>query len=408
MIGNEEIKLVSGLFTFLSEKPVIFDIGSNKGDWSDIMLKEYGDECTIYMFEPNPKLLSYTEIKYEYKKNIIFNELAAYQYNGEYDFYYFENFNNELSSLLKQDWWEAELPMKTKKVQTIRIDKYCKEKGIDFIDYLKIDCEGADYDVLLGCAEMINKDKIRFIQIEYGGHYKLKGRKFERIISMVNDLGYKVYSYDEKTDNYNEVSRGTFHEDYHYENYIITKEEIHNYSMDGGWLMAFRESVKDLPKFNFVMEVGSYEGLTAKYMCENMIEDGGRMIVVDPLKDYYTKEDDHNAYPYFKQQYQRWKRNTRGLPIELFRDDSRSVLPRFSAFRFSFIFVDGNHEEDVVYIDLVNCFPILKKDGFLLIDDYNIYTVETKRGIDKFLKEYDGRYDIVKEGYQLLIKKICD
>ncbi len=403
MIGQEEINLVQGLIPFLSEHPVIFDCGSNKGDWSDIILKEV--LCDLYLFEPNKMLLDYTRIKYEYKKNIAYNEMAVAHFNGQAEFYYFENFNNELSSLYKQGWWEGELPMRQKKIHACKIDTYCKLHSIEYIDYLKLDLEGGEPAALEGCKEMLANGKIRIIQIEYGGHYTVSNKKFADVIEWVNALGYSVYSYDEKTNNYNTVPRETFQEDYHYENYIITKEEIHNFSV-GGWINPFIESTKDLPKFDFMMEVGSAEGLTAKYMCENMLEEGGRMIVVDPLNDYYIKEEDQKDYPYFKQQYQRWKRNTRGLPIELFREDSRSVLPKFHAFRFGFIYLDGNHTGEVVYIDSKNSFPILKKGGYLLWDDYDIWSEDTKAGIDKFLSEYEGQYEIIKNSYQLLIRKL--
>jgi FkbM family methyltransferase len=173
MIGQEEINLVHGLIPFLNPNPVIFDCGSNKAQWSDIILEEYGDNCEIYLFEPNPKLLSYTEIKYEYKKNIVFNDLAVSNHNGETNFYYFENFNNELSSLHKQDWWEGELPVKEKTIHIVKIDTYCKLRGIDYIDYLKLDLEGNEPQALEGCEKMLQEDKIRIIQIEYGGHYQV-------------------------------------------------------------------------------------------------------------------------------------------------------------------------------------------------------------------------------------------
>lgn len=404
MIGEEERKLANGLFSFLRNEPVVFDVGANKGEWSDIFFKEYGTNFDLHLFEPNKKLLSYCEVKYEYKNNVKYNGVALADKKGTAQFYYFENYNNELSSLHKQDWWEKELPLKQREVETTTVNDYCIENGIPYIDFVKIDAEGGDYDILVGCVVMMAHSKIRFIQIEYGGHYKVANKKFLDVIKIASVLDYKVYSFT--GDNYNEVRHEDFIEDYHYENYIITKEEIHNYSMDGGWLHAFRESVEGLPKFNFMLEVGSYEGLAAKYMCQNMLEEGGRVIVVDPLKDYYTEEDDHDAYPYFKQQYQRWRRNTKGLPIELFREDSRDVLPRFHAFRFCFAFIDGNHEGEVVYADAINTFPIIKNGGYILFDDYNIYTEDTKAGIDKFLQEYQGQYNIIKSEYQLLIQKI--
>jgi len=402
-IGKEEVDLVSGLFSFLSVKPIIFDAGSNKGCWADIMLKEYGDNCTIHLFEPNKMLLDYTRIKYEYRKNIVYNEIAISLYEGEKDFYYFENFNNELSSLYKQDWWEKELPMKVGVVKTTSIDKYCQDNGIKYVDYLKIDCEGGDVEVFASAIRFLKEEKIRFIQIEYGGHYQTSKKKFLDVIGIANAMQYQVYSYD--GNNYNEVKKETFQEDYHYENYIITKEEIHNYTV--GWDREFIESTKDLGKFDFVLEVGCAEGLTSKYICENLLENNGRMIAVDPLKDVY-REGHEDYYTFFKQQYQRFVRNTRGLPIELFREDSRKVLPRFHAFRFSLCYIDGDHSEEVVYRDAVNCFPITKLGGYILFDDWDNWSKETKRGIDTFLMEYETKYEIIKSGYQLLIKKTND
>ena len=47
-------------------------------------------------------------------------------------------------------------------------DNYCKNKNINFIDFLKIDTEGSEHFVLKGFNQMIDKGKIRLIQFEYG------------------------------------------------------------------------------------------------------------------------------------------------------------------------------------------------------------------------------------------------
>ena len=36
-------------------------------------------------------------------------------------------------------------------VKTVSIDKYCEDKDISFIDLLKVDAEGVDFDVLKSC-----------------------------------------------------------------------------------------------------------------------------------------------------------------------------------------------------------------------------------------------------------------
>jgi FkbM family methyltransferase len=70
------------------------------------------------------------------------------------------------------------------KRSTIRSgDSYCAEKGIDRIDFLKIDVEGADHLVLEGFAGLLQKQAIRVIQFEYGythGDARFLMRDFHR------------------------------------------------------------------------------------------------------------------------------------------------------------------------------------------------------------------------------------
>jgi len=53
-------------------------------------------------------------------------------------------------------------------IQLINGDNFLKENNIDFVDFLKIDVEGAEYEVLKGFEESIKNGKIKAIQFEYG------------------------------------------------------------------------------------------------------------------------------------------------------------------------------------------------------------------------------------------------
>lgn len=398
MIGQEEKQAVIDLFPFMGENPVVFDVGSNKGHFSDIILDEFKENCELHLFEPNIKLLSFTEIKYEYNQNIKYFSLPLYKEVTTIPFYYFENYNNELSSIYEQKW--EGLPVRVKSTSTATIDGYCKMKGIGRIDYLKIDCEGADFDVLLGAKKMMVEDKVGIIQVEYSEALWAKANHtFKEFREYCEGLGYDVVKYLDG----NFYKMGT--DDAITDNYYVTKYDLHNYTgVDTGWASAFKESVKGLPKFNLMIEVGAFEGMTTKYMCENMLDDSGesRVIVIDPLMDVYVKGD--TSHPYFKNQYQRFKRNTRGLPIELMRGDSQDELPKLHALRADFIYLDGNHHPPYPYLDACWCFAILKEGGYLLFDDY-LWNDETKKCIDEWLEEYKKYYEVVKIDYQVLIRK---
>lgn len=397
MLSQEERTMIAGLFPFLSKEPIIFDIGSNKGHFSDLFLDEYKDDCMLFLFEPNEKLLSFTQIKYEYQKNIIYEGLAAYKANGEINFNYFENFNNELSSIYEDLSWKG-MPMKTKKVISVTIDSYCKLNKIESIDYLKIDCEGADVDVLSGSQELMKEGNVKIIQIEYSEHYERAGKSMKDVFEIAKKYGYSVYNFIEG--NYWEIKDvwSLMKPD----NYILTKEEIHNYSV-GGWNDRFVINTAELPKMNLCLEIGAFEGLTTKYMCEKMLEDGGRIVVIDPLLEYYIEGDmDH---PYFKGQYPRFIRNSRGLPIELKRGKSIDELPKLNALRFDFVYIDGDHRKDAVYFDLVWSFAICKNGGHILIDDYT-WRTDTTEGVDKFLNEFSASFELILKDYQVMIKKV--
>lgn len=61
---------------------------------------------------------------------------------------------------------DADTPFPTEEVEIITGDEFCEEHKIEHIDYLKIDVEGYDLNVLIGFVKMLMKNKIRFIQVE--------------------------------------------------------------------------------------------------------------------------------------------------------------------------------------------------------------------------------------------------
>ena len=57
----------------------------------------------------------------------------------------------------------------TETIKLTTLDEYCVKNNIDWIDYLKMDVEGHEHDVLLGSKNMLESKKIGIIQYEFGG-----------------------------------------------------------------------------------------------------------------------------------------------------------------------------------------------------------------------------------------------
>jgi predicted O-methyltransferase YrrM len=191
------------------------------------------------------------------------------------------------------------------------------------------------------------------------------------------------------------------------------------------WNQQFISNTRDIKNLDLCLEIGCFEGLTSNYIADHLLSDSGKLICVDPLKDVYIEGDLDNddeesnkkEFSFFGGQFQRFIDNTEEKITEekiiLHRETSFSFYEKYSPEylnKFDFIYIDGDHRPDPVYRDAVNCFSLCKGGGLILFDDYEWREQtphkSTKIGIDKFLSEFSGKYDIIKQNYQILIQKI--
>lgn len=407
-VGTSERDSVLYMLSRFKGKPTIIDVGSNKGTWSDIVLDELKEDCNIHLFEPNELLLNFTRVKYDYKKNITYNLLAAYKEDGkQLDFFYFTNENNGLSGIYHNPQWDY-LPMQKGEINSITIDTYCKKNNLTDVDCIKIDVEGAECDVLIGCDWLLREKKVKCIQIEYSPHYKLTNRTFKEVIDIAGKYGYFVYSWDSEW-GFIKVGNDNFKEDYELRNYLLSYMVMEKYTQR--WNNEFKINTSELPKVDLALEIGCFEGLTTNYICDNLLNEGGRVICIDPLEDNYyvdnlsdKDKEMNNELSFFKGQYERFLSNTKGKPVNLIRKKSKDAYEDVKDLRFQFIYIDGDHRKEGVYHDCTKYIYCMKVGGYMLIDDYE-WREETKEGVDLFLKEAEGQYELMFKNYQVLIKK---
>ena len=191
------------------------------------------------------------------------------------------------------------------------------------------------------------------------------------------------------------------------------------------WNQEFIKNTANLKDLDLCLEIGCFEGLTSNHIVTNTLSSNGKLICIDPLTDGYLSEnltekdlnDNKTIYNYFNKQYDRFIENVghhiESKKIELYRDLSSNVfgdlIDKYEN-QIDFIYIDGDHRASAVYIDAINSFKLCKKNGLILFDDYvwgNEYGEEsTRKGVDRFLKEFEGRYETLIIGYQYMIRKI--
>tara|TARA_B100000029_G_scaffold481192_1_gene530017 strand:- start:2449 stop:3237 length:789 start_codon:yes stop_codon:yes gene_type:complete len=164
-------------FLIDNQKPVIFDVGANKGQ-SITRYKKLFKDPIIHSFEPNAKEVDKLNNKYEDDKKVFLNNVAIGEKQGSLEF----NINaisghSSFKNLIPNTTWikkRSQLAKVESKKYTIEkvltkiitLDDYAKKNKINEIDILKIDTQGYEDKVLQGSEELLKNKKIKMIKLE--------------------------------------------------------------------------------------------------------------------------------------------------------------------------------------------------------------------------------------------------
>lgn len=161
---NGELRVLKILSQF--NPKCIFDVGANKGDWSCLASK-MNPRCVIHAFEIVPStwaelLQNTTELG-----NVIPNN---YGLSSKEEIISISMGDDDSSTAtgckiegmqFHNEYYSQEIRCKTRKACD-----YIREQGIGCIDFVKIDVEGMDLQVIKGFEEQLKN--VRAMQFEYG------------------------------------------------------------------------------------------------------------------------------------------------------------------------------------------------------------------------------------------------
>lgn len=174
-IGVPNDMMTNGEYFFLKKlrkvvekkKPVIFDVGANKGEYIKLVKKVF-PEAIIHAFEPNPQTFKELKLVGKSFSNTYLNNFALGQDQTKVSLYTYENDQTSGHSSLHSDlhnFTSKSLIHFT--VDSFSMREYCVENAINEIDFLKLDVEGSELNVLKGASELISSGKISCIQFEF-------------------------------------------------------------------------------------------------------------------------------------------------------------------------------------------------------------------------------------------------
>ena len=161
------------------------DIGANKGQYSKLLLEKTNSD--LYSFEPLPN--AYKELLK--LKKIYPNRFNCFNYalgnsNGS-KYLYYGNKTSEKASLIQNLEKISFIGNNNKNKTLIKIKKLDDISNIfkKKIDFIKIDTEGYEKNVLEGGKKFLEKHKPKFIQLEFNWHQLINSQTLLNLSKLI-------------------------------------------------------------------------------------------------------------------------------------------------------------------------------------------------------------------------------
>ncbi|MHC5055899.1 MAG: FkbM family methyltransferase [Planctomycetota bacterium] len=138
----------------LDKDSVVLDVGGFKGDWAAGIRERYG--CTIHVFEPVPCFAREIRERFDGDARVVVHEVALANASGSMSM----SVAGDESSFCQNG-------AGTVQVEVVRAADFIRENGMDRIDLMKLNIEGAEYDLLDHLIAEGLVGRIRDIQVQF-------------------------------------------------------------------------------------------------------------------------------------------------------------------------------------------------------------------------------------------------
>lgn len=183
--------------SYLKQGMTVFDIGANIGELSLLFSRFVGTSGKIYAFEACGKTFEKlsTICRLASRSQIYLNQFAVADEEGTLQLNVYDENHSTWNSLADRPLHEYEIdvkPLFQETVKAITLDRFCEQHQIDHIDLLKIDVEGAEYQVMLGAKSLFQSRRIKCCVFEFGATTFDMGNTPDQIETFLKDCGYNI------------------------------------------------------------------------------------------------------------------------------------------------------------------------------------------------------------------------
>jgi FkbM family methyltransferase len=211
--SNGEFRLLEIL---KGEISCFVDIGANRGEWTNALLAHHPN-ATGYLYDPSRSCCTFLHTRFQ-NKNITIHEKALSNFEGEAAFAEERNMG-ETSSLNLQST-APNAVIRRVNVSTLDQELGAHERCLDFV---KIDAEGSDFQIIQGAHKLLTSRCIRWLQFEYNASWLDTGSSLKQALHYFNSIHFDLYLLNQRgLSRFDYQSWGDF---YSYANFLAVRRD---------------------------------------------------------------------------------------------------------------------------------------------------------------------------------------
>ena len=178
------------------------------------------------------------------------------------------------------------------------------------------------------------------------------------------------------------------------------------------WWEEHLSRFKGNPNLHF-LEIGSFEGRSAIWLLENILTDKSSALTC--IDTFGGSPEHENTALHISEIEKHFRHNIKESgfveKVIVKKGYSRDILPGLEHNSYDCIYIDGSHKASDVLEDAVLSKMLLKKSGVIIFDDYiwkegKNEIDRPKMAIDAFLRAYEGQYNLLYKGKQIIVEFI--
>lgn len=190
--GYYEPETVALIQKLLPPGAVFLDVGAHVGQYTLVASQQVGAAGQVHSFEPDPETFRWLagNVRLNRLRNVRVNQAALSDESGKKRFYFAtprDIGSNSLSRPLNDSGRSCDVVCTT-------MDEYVAANGIERVDLIKVDIEGAEYAMLVGAQHLLSRPNKPVIIAEFEEERQRSfGNSCAKLAGLLTNHGYHLF-----------------------------------------------------------------------------------------------------------------------------------------------------------------------------------------------------------------------